>query len=47
MIVLGNGEFIGGFKVSIVSGWFVVWFLGIEDIYKIYVESFCNEVYFC
>lgn len=37
---------IGGLKVIIVEGWFVVWFFGMENVYKIYVESFKDEVYF-
>lgn len=45
MEVLGNGVVIGGLKVVIENGWFVVCFFGIENIYKIYVESFKGEGY--
>lgn len=36
----GNGAPIGGVKVSAASGWFAARPSGIEDIYKIYAESF-------
>lgn len=45
IIVLGNGVFIGGLKVMMENGWFVVWLLGIEDVYKIYCESFLGVEY--
>lgn len=43
--VFGNDVVIGGFKVIIEYVWFVVWFSGIEDVYKIYGESFWGEEY--
>lgn len=36
----GNGEAIGGIKVIAESGWFAARPSGIEDIYKVYAESF-------
>jgi len=36
----GNGEGIGGIKISTQSGWFAARPSGTEDIYKIYAESF-------
>ena len=36
----GNGEAIGGIKVSTAQGWFAARPSGTEDIYKIYAESF-------
>lgn len=42
MIVFGNGVVLGGLKVMMVNVWFVVCLLGIEDVYKIYVEFFCG-----
>ncbi len=36
----GNGEAIGGLKVSSRSGWFAVRPSGTEDVYKLYAESF-------
>ncbi|HEY1756391.1 MAG TPA: phosphoglucomutase (alpha-D-glucose-1,6-bisphosphate-dependent) [Bryobacteraceae bacterium] len=36
----GNGDAIGGLKVSTDSGWFAARPSGTEDIYKIYAESF-------
>jgi phosphoglucomutase len=36
----GNGEAIGGLKVSSASGWFAVRPSGTEDVYKLYAESF-------
>ncbi len=41
----GNGEPIGGLKVSTASGWFAARPSGTEDIYKIYAESFRNEAH--
>ncbi len=38
----GNGESIGGIKVSAASGWFAARPSGTEDIYKIYAESFLS-----
>lgn len=45
IVVLGNGVFIGGLKVMIDNGWFVVCLLGMEEVYKIYCESFFGEEY--
>jgi len=39
----GNGESIGGMKVTTKSGWFAVRPSGTENIYKIYAESFISE----
>ncbi|WP_087021693.1 phosphoglucomutase (alpha-D-glucose-1,6-bisphosphate-dependent) [Thaumasiovibrio subtropicus] len=39
----GNGEAIGGLKVTTDSGWFAARPSGTEDIYKIYCESFKGE----
>jgi len=36
----GNGESIGGLKVSADEGWFAVRPSGTEDVYKLYAESF-------
>jgi phosphoglucomutase len=36
----GNGEPIGGLKVTTASGWFAARPSGTEDVYKIYAESF-------
>ncbi|MCU0672345.1 MAG: phosphoglucomutase (alpha-D-glucose-1,6-bisphosphate-dependent) [Myxococcota bacterium] len=36
----GNGEAIGGLKVTTESGWFAARPSGTEDVYKIYAESF-------
>ena len=36
----GNGEPVGGLKVSAASGWFAVRPSGTEDVYKLYAESF-------
>jgi phosphoglucomutase len=36
----GNGEAIGGIKVSSASGWFAARPSGTEDLYKVYAESF-------
>ncbi len=36
----GNGEPIGGLKVTAASGWFAARPSGTEDVYKIYAESF-------
>ena len=36
----GNGEAIGGLKVSSRNGWFAVRPSGTEDVYKLYAESF-------
>ena len=41
----GNGEPIGGIKVSTASGWFAARPSGTEDIYKIYAESFRDEAH--
>jgi len=39
----GNGEPIGGLKVSTDNGWFAARPSGTEEIYKIYAESFRDE----
>jgi len=39
----GNGEAIGGLKVTTENGWFAARPSGTEDIYKIYAESFKGE----
>jgi phosphoglucomutase len=39
----GNGEAIGGLKVSTANGWFAARPSGTEDIYKIYAESFLGQ----
>lgn len=39
----GNGEAIGGIKVSAKNGWFAARPSGTEDIYKIYAESFIDK----
>ena len=36
----GNGEPLGGIKVSTESGWFAARPSGTEDVYKLYAESF-------
>ena len=36
----GNGEPLGGLKVSTASGWFAARPSGTEDVYKLYAESF-------
>lgn len=46
LYVFGNDVVIGGFKVQIEYVWFVVCFLGMEDVYKFYVESLCGLDYF-
>jgi phosphoglucomutase len=39
----GNGEAIGGLKVTTENGWFAARPSGTEEIYKIYAESFKDE----
>ncbi len=39
----GNGEAIGGVKVTTANGWFAARPSGTEDLYKIYAESFAGE----
>jgi phosphoglucomutase len=39
----GNGEEIGGLKVTTAEGWFAARPSGTEDVYKIYAESFRGE----
>jgi phosphoglucomutase len=39
----GNGEPIGGVKVTTAGGWFAARPSGTEDVYKIYAESFRGE----
>ena len=41
----GNGAAIGGLKVVAKNGWFALRPSGTEAIYKIYAESFLNEVH--
>ena len=41
----GNGEPIGGVKISADNGWFAARPSGTEDIYKIYAESFVSEAH--
>lgn len=41
----GNGEPIGGLKVTTASGWFAARPSGTEDVYKIYAESFRDEAH--
>ena len=41
----GNGEPIGGIKVSTANGWFAARPSGTENIYKIYAESFTNPAH--
>jgi phosphoglucomutase len=36
----GNGEPLGGLKVTTESGWFAARPSGTEDVYKVYAESF-------
>jgi phosphoglucomutase len=39
----GNGQALGGVKVSTATGWFAARPSGTENIYKIYAESFRGE----
>ena len=39
----GNGQSLGGIKVSSDNGWFSARPSGTEDVYKIYAESFRSE----
>ena len=41
----GNGAAIGGVKVTTENGWFAARPSGTEDIYKIYAESFIDQVH--
>jgi phosphoglucomutase len=41
----GNGEPIGGIKVTSRNGWFAARPSGTEDVYKIYAESFVSEAH--
>jgi phosphoglucomutase len=41
----GNGAPIGGLKVITANGWFAARPSGTEDIYKLYAESFKNQVH--
>jgi len=41
----GNGAAIGGLKVTTANGWFAARPSGTEDIYKLYAESFINELH--
>ena len=38
----GNGQSIGGVKVTTANGWFAARPSGTEDVYKIYAESFVS-----
>jgi phosphoglucomutase len=39
----GNGEPIGGLKVTTANGWFAARPSGTENVYKLYAESFKGE----
>jgi phosphoglucomutase len=39
----GNGQPIGGIKISADNGWFAARPSGTEEVYKIYAESFRSE----
>jgi phosphoglucomutase len=41
----GNGADIGGLKVVAANGWFAARPSGTEDIYKVYAESFKDELH--
>jgi phosphoglucomutase len=41
----GNGAPLGGLKVSTARGWFAARPSGTENVYKIYAESFVNELH--
>ena len=41
----GNGEAIGGVKVTTASAWFAARPSGTEDVYKIYAESFRGQAH--
>jgi phosphoglucomutase len=41
----GNGEPIGGLKVTAASGWFAARPSGTEDVYKLYAESFRDRAH--
>jgi phosphoglucomutase len=41
----GNGEAIGGLKVTAASGWFAARPSGTENVYKIYAESFSSDAH--
>jgi phosphoglucomutase len=41
----GNGEPLGGLKVSTENGWFAARPSGTEDLYKIYAESFLSDAH--
>jgi phosphoglucomutase len=41
----GNGEPIGGLKVSSANGWFAVRPSGTEEVYKLYAESFASPAH--
>lgn len=41
----GNGDAIGGLKVTTENGWFAARPSGTEDVYKIYAESFRGEAH--
>lgn len=41
----GNGEPLGGLKVSTENGWFAARPSGTEDLYKVYAESFLSEAH--
>ncbi len=39
----GNGEPLGGLKVTTKRGWFAARPSGTEDVYKLYAESYAGE----
>jgi phosphoglucomutase len=41
----GNGESIGGLKVTTATGWFAARPSGTEDVYKLYAESFRDQAH--
>ena len=41
----GNGALIGGIKVTTDQGWFAARSSGTENVYKLYAESFRDEVH--
>ncbi|WP_345980834.1 phosphoglucomutase (alpha-D-glucose-1,6-bisphosphate-dependent) [Sulfurimonas sp. HSL3-2] len=45
LTVADNGAKIGGLKVVAKNGWFAIRPSGTEDVYKIYAESFIDEVH--
>jgi phosphoglucomutase len=45
LTVADNGAKIGGLKVVAKNGWFAIRPSGTEDVYKIYAESFIDEIH--